>query len=78
MCGHIFQVSEPTIICIIGFTKTLVNIWCLWFLACCSEDMDLAVKYIENLTKVPRFNMIVMCLTSREKNGTSFVSFNDL
>ncbi|KAG2317039.1 hypothetical protein Bca4012_067934 [Brassica carinata] len=33
-----------------------------------NEDMDLAVKYIENLTKVPRFNMIVMCLTSTEKN----------
>ncbi|KAJ0254485.1 TPR5 [Hirschfeldia incana] len=33
-----------------------------------SEDTDLAVKYIENLTKVPRFNMIVMCLTSTEKN----------
>ncbi|XP_010480252.1 PREDICTED: RNA polymerase II-associated protein 3 isoform X1 [Camelina sativa] len=33
-----------------------------------AEDMDLAVKYIENLTKVPRFNMLVMCLTSTEKN----------
>ncbi|CAA7055154.1 unnamed protein product [Microthlaspi erraticum] len=32
------------------------------------EDMDLGVKYIENLTKVPRFNMLVMCLTSTEKN----------
>lgn len=61
------------------FTKTLVNIWCLWFLACCSEDMDFAVKYIENLTKVPRFNMIAMCLTSTEKNGKiPFISFNDL
>nr|CCD74499.1 tetratricopeptide repeat domain-containing protein [Arabidopsis halleri subsp. halleri] len=33
-----------------------------------TEDMDLAVKYIENLTKVPRFNMLVMCLTSTEKS----------
>ncbi|CAN6827841.1 hypothetical protein Bca4012_030525 [Brassica carinata] len=33
-----------------------------------NEDMDLAVKYIDNLTKVPRFDMIVMCLTSTEKN----------
>ncbi|RIA04267.1 hypothetical protein BRARA_K01511 [Brassica rapa] len=33
-----------------------------------NEDMDLAVKYIYNLTKVPRFDMIVMCLTSTEKN----------
>ncbi|WZY86801.1 hypothetical protein YC2023_033185 [Brassica napus] len=34
-----------------------------------NEDMDLAVKYIYNLTKVPRFDMIVMCLASTEKNG---------
>ncbi|KAG7588497.1 Tetratricopeptide repeat 1 [Arabidopsis suecica] len=33
-----------------------------------TEDMDLAVKYIENLTEVPRFNMLIMCLTSIEKN----------
>ncbi|CDY54946.1 BnaA03g60750D [Brassica napus] len=33
-----------------------------------NEDMDLAVKYIYNLTKVPRFDMIVMCLASTEKN----------
>nr|VDC76385.1 unnamed protein product [Brassica rapa] len=33
-----------------------------------SEDMDFAVKYIDNLTKVPRFNMIAVCLTSTEKN----------
>ncbi|KFK24401.1 hypothetical protein AALP_AAs74350U000300 [Arabis alpina] len=42
-----------------------------------AEDMDLAVKYIENLTKVPRFNMIVMCLTSTEKNELLMI-WNDV
>uniref|UniRef100_A0A6N2L1R1 RNA-polymerase II-associated protein 3-like C-terminal domain-containing protein n=1 Tax=Salix viminalis TaxID=40686 RepID=A0A6N2L1R1_SALVM len=28
------------------------------------DDMDLAVKYLENLTKVPRFGVLIMCLSS--------------
>ncbi|KAK3031228.1 hypothetical protein RJ639_036883, partial [Escallonia herrerae] len=32
-----------------------------------SDDMDLAVKYLENLTKVSRFDMIIMCLPSTDK-----------
>ncbi|XP_031249123.1 RNA polymerase II-associated protein 3 isoform X2 [Pistacia vera] len=32
-----------------------------------TEEMDLAVKYLENLTKVPRFDMIIMCLSSKDK-----------
>ncbi|CAK7340538.1 unnamed protein product [Dovyalis caffra] len=31
------------------------------------DDMDLAVKYLENLTKVPRFDMLIMCLPSTDK-----------
>ncbi|XP_075087016.1 uncharacterized protein LOC107830436 isoform X3 [Nicotiana tabacum] len=31
------------------------------------EDMDLAIRYLENLTKVPRFDMIIMCLSSTDK-----------
>ncbi|XP_038703206.1 RNA polymerase II-associated protein 3 isoform X2 [Tripterygium wilfordii] len=31
------------------------------------EDMDLAVKYLENLTKVPRFSILIMCLSSVDK-----------
>ncbi|CDP18255.1 unnamed protein product [Coffea canephora] len=31
------------------------------------EDVDLAVKFLENLTKIPRFDMIVMCLSSADK-----------
>lgn len=56
---HIFKnaLTSPVLFDMIKCVATFFN-----------EDMDLAVKYIENLTKVPRFNMIVMCLTSREKN----------
>nr|GMD48344.1 RNA polymerase II-associated protein 3 isoform X1 [Ipomoea batatas] len=31
------------------------------------EDEDLAVRYLENLPKVPRFSMIIMCLSSSDK-----------
>ncbi|XP_011023787.1 PREDICTED: RNA polymerase II-associated protein 3 isoform X3 [Populus euphratica] len=31
------------------------------------NDMDLAVKYLENLTKVPRFDILIMCLPSTDK-----------
>ncbi|XP_044483074.1 RNA polymerase II-associated protein 3 isoform X2 [Mangifera indica] len=32
-----------------------------------TEEIDLAVKYLENLTKVPRFDMLIMCLSSEDK-----------
>lgn len=38
------------------------------------EDEDLAVRYLENLPKVPRFSMIIMCLSSTDKAGMSFVN----
>ncbi|XP_065854377.1 uncharacterized protein [Euphorbia lathyris] len=31
------------------------------------DDMNLAVKYLENLTKVPRFNILIMCLSAADK-----------
>nr|GLL37392.1 RNA polymerase II-associated protein 3 [Ipomoea trifida] len=31
------------------------------------EDEDLAVRFLENLPKVPRFSMIIMCLSSSDK-----------
>ena len=34
-----------------------------------SEEMDLAIGYIENLTKVSRFDILIMCLSSAEKDG---------
>uniref|UniRef100_M4FAP8 RNA-polymerase II-associated protein 3-like C-terminal domain-containing protein n=1 Tax=Brassica campestris TaxID=3711 RepID=M4FAP8_BRACM len=56
---HIFKsaLTSPVLFDIIKCVASFFN-----------EDMDFAVKYIENLTKVPRFNMIAMCLTSTEKN----------
>ena len=36
-----------------------------------SEEMDLAVSFLENLTKVPRFDILVMCLTSTDRAGTT-------
>lgn len=33
-----------------------------------AEDMDLVVSYMDNLTKVPRFDVIVMCLPSAAKD----------
>lgn len=32
-----------------------------------SEEMDLAVSFLENLTKVPRFDMLVMCIPSTDR-----------
>ncbi|KAK7392086.1 hypothetical protein VNO78_20513 [Psophocarpus tetragonolobus] len=37
------------------------------------EDMDLVVSYMEHLTKVPRFDMIVMCLSSTYKDVQLFL-----
>ncbi|KAF8088674.1 hypothetical protein N665_0532s0037 [Sinapis alba] len=56
--SHIFKnaLTSPVLFDIIKCVASFFN-----------EDMDLAVKYIDNLTKVPRFDMIVMCLTSTEK-----------
>lgn len=35
------------------------------------EDMALGVEYLQNLTKIPRFDMIIMCLSSADKAGMS-------
>lgn len=37
------------------------------------DETELAVKYLENLPKVPRFNMIIMCLSPADKSGMSSV-----
>ncbi|XP_057494333.1 uncharacterized protein LOC130779636 isoform X2 [Actinidia eriantha] len=34
-----------------------------------TEEMDLAVIYVENLAKVSRFDMIITCLSSAERGG---------
>ncbi|XP_059438126.1 uncharacterized protein LOC132170971 isoform X1 [Corylus avellana] len=35
------------------------------------EEMDLAVNYIDNLTKVSRFDLLIMCLTSADRDDLS-------
>ncbi|XP_062144145.1 uncharacterized protein LOC133851646 isoform X2 [Alnus glutinosa] len=35
------------------------------------EEMDLAVNYIDNLTKVSRFDLLIMCLTSTDRDDLS-------
>jgi hypothetical protein len=40
----------------------------------CSDEMDLAVNILENLTEVPRFDTLIMFLSSTDKAGTHFFS----
>ncbi|KAH9627086.1 hypothetical protein KSS87_023774 [Heliosperma pusillum] len=40
-----------------------------------TDETELVVKYLEKLTKVPRFDMIIMCLPSADKAEGSLVSF---
>ena len=35
--------------------------------------MNAAVEILENLTKVPRFDMIIMCLSSADRVGNYFL-----
>lgn len=34
-----------------------------------SEEMDLAIRYVENLTNVSRFDLLIMCLSSTDRDG---------
>ncbi|KAL0335434.1 UNVERIFIED_CONTAM: hypothetical protein Sradi_4755300 [Sesamum radiatum] len=36
-----------------------------------TEDMALGVEYLQNLAKIPRFDMIIMCLSPTDKAGMS-------
>lgn len=38
------------------------------------DEMDLAVNILENLTEVPRFDTLIMFLSSKEKAGTHIFS----
>lgn len=33
------------------------------------EDSELAVSILENMTKVPRFDMLMMCISTRDRSG---------
>lgn len=34
-----------------------------------SGEVDLAIKYLEYLTMVPRFDLVIMCLSLADKAG---------
>ncbi|KAJ6683232.1 hypothetical protein OIU74_021319 [Salix koriyanagi] len=68
--------------CVASFSckwSSSVHVWvCVWVNLSCnsllvcssdSDDMDLAVKYVENLTEVPRFGVLIMCLSSTDMSG---------
>eukprot|EP01018_Ginkgo_biloba_P035659 Gb_36182 [translate_table: standard] len=40
------------------------------------ENVDFAVQFLESLTKVGRFDMTIMCLSSRDKAGMGDISAN--
>lgn len=54
---------------VFGLCLSLMLFALINFLPFDSEDIDLAANYLDNLTKVPRFDMIVMCLSSEDKAG---------
>uniref|UniRef100_A0A7N2L513 Reverse transcriptase zinc-binding domain-containing protein n=1 Tax=Quercus lobata TaxID=97700 RepID=A0A7N2L513_QUELO len=37
-----------------------------------TEEMDLAIRYIENLTNVSRFDLLIMCLSSTDRDGHGY------
>ncbi|KAG1371360.1 putative protein EFR [Cocos nucifera] len=57
---HIFKnaLSSPILMDIIKCTTTFFK-----------EDPELAVSILDNLAKVPRFDMIVMCLSAMDRSG---------
>lgn len=39
------------------------------------EEMALGIEYLQSFSKVPRFNMIIMCLSPSDKAGMSFIFY---
>ncbi|KAJ8447081.1 hypothetical protein Cgig2_022810 [Carnegiea gigantea] len=68
--AHLLKVTAPEALPQI-FKNALTARLLLDIIKCIStiftEDTELAVKYLENLTKVSRFDMIIMCLARADK-----------
>ncbi|KAL2941659.1 RNA polymerase II-associated protein 3 [Bienertia sinuspersici] len=68
--AHLLQVTQPATLPQI-FKNALTAPLLLDIVQCIAtffnEKTELAVKYLENLTKVPRFDMIIMCLPPADK-----------
>ncbi|XP_021899003.1 RNA polymerase II-associated protein 3 [Carica papaya] len=68
--AQLLKVTSPTALPKI-FKNALTASMLVDIIKCIStffrEEMDLAIRYIENLTEVPRFNMLIMCLSSADR-----------
>lgn len=84
MCCHLFHVSiylwmSFSRLCNFLFVLHIVlNALVLYTFG--SEEMDLAIRYVENLTNVSRFDLLIMCLSSTDRDGNiheqAFTVFN--
>ncbi|XP_039048808.1 RNA polymerase II-associated protein 3-like isoform X1 [Hibiscus syriacus] len=68
--AHLLKVTSPTALPHI-FKNALSASMLVDIVKCVAtffrEEMDLAIKYLENLTKVPRFDMLVLFLSPKDK-----------
>ncbi|KAF3651726.1 hypothetical protein FXO38_16455, partial [Capsicum annuum] len=73
---HLLKITSPAMLPRI-FKNALSASMLMDILRCVAtffiEDMNLAIRYLEDLTKVPRFDMIIMCLSSTDKSVISNV-----
>ncbi|CAI0446596.1 unnamed protein product [Linum tenue] len=68
--AHLLKVTPPSALPQI-FKNALTAPMLIEIIKCIStffkDDIDMAVKYLENLTKVPRFGMLIMSLSTPDK-----------
>ncbi|CAL1407685.1 unnamed protein product [Linum trigynum] len=68
--AHLLKVTPPSALPQI-FKNALTAPMIIEIIKCIStffkDDIDMAVKYLENLTKVPRFSMLIMSLSTPDK-----------
>lgn len=68
--AHLLKVTQPDMLPQI-FKNALTAPLLIDIVKCIAtffiEETELAVKYLENLTKIPRFDMIIMCLPPANK-----------
>ncbi|GMI79390.1 Spaghetti, tetratricopeptide repeat 5 [Hibiscus trionum] len=68
--AHLLKVTSPTALPHI-FKNAMTASMLVDIVKCVAtffrEEMDLAIKYLENLTKVPRFDMLVLFLSPTDK-----------
>ncbi|XP_022745728.1 RNA polymerase II-associated protein 3 isoform X5 [Durio zibethinus] len=70
--AHLLKVNRVLLWCLLPGTRISVKIFCnltrfFLLVSFSREDVDLAIKYLENLTKVPRFDMLIMFLSPTDK-----------